>query len=226
MKAIILAAGKGTRMGDLSIVTPKPLLKVLGKTLLEHKLQSLPSYIDEVIIVVGHLKELIIETLGNQKEGKKITYVIQEELKGTGHSLSLCKDMLAGEEKFLVLMGDDIYSKKDIEMVAESSWAVLVSEVPSVKGKAEVILDEKGRIKSIQEKVPFERKGLICAGMYCIGPEIFEHPLVPISEKEFGLPQGIISLAHIFPVKPILATGWIQITEPSDLTRAEKLLGA
>ena len=50
--AVILAAGKGTRMGELSITTPKPMLKVLNKTLIEHKLDMMPDQIDEVIIVV------------------------------------------------------------------------------------------------------------------------------------------------------------------------------
>ena len=63
MKAVILAAGKGTRMGDLSLETPKPMLKVLGKTLLEHKLDSLPDVIDEVVITVGYLKDRIVDVL-------------------------------------------------------------------------------------------------------------------------------------------------------------------
>ena len=65
MFTVILAAGKGTRMGDLAKETPKPMLRVLGKTLLEHKLEMLPESITDVIIVVGYLKDKITEVIGN-----------------------------------------------------------------------------------------------------------------------------------------------------------------
>ena len=130
MKAVILAAGKGTRMGELSNETPKPMLKVLGKTLLEHKLDSLPSSMDEVILVVGHLKNKITDTLGENYQGRKITYVVQDELLGTAHSVFLCKENLINEEKFLVMMGDDIYSKEDMQECLDNTWSIGVREAP------------------------------------------------------------------------------------------------
>jgi bifunctional UDP-N-acetylglucosamine pyrophosphorylase/glucosamine-1-phosphate N-acetyltransferase len=224
MKAVILAAGKGTRMGNLSHTTPKPLLKVLGKTLLEHKLKSMPPEITEVVIVVGHLKELITGTLGNNHDGKKITYVVQDELRGTGHSLLLCKKELENEDRFLVMMGDDIYTKADMQNCLETPWSVLVFKHPSIKGKAEVMVNKEGIVSKIQEKVPEDRAGLVCAGMYSITPDIFKYPLVAISETEFGLPQTIVSAGNDFKIYPIVSENWIQITEPADLIRAEKLL--
>lgn len=224
MKAVILAAGKGTRMGNLSHSTPKPLLKVLGKTLLEHKLESLPEAISEVVIVVGHLKELIMETLGEEHAGKKISYVVQDELRGTGHSLFLCESELKNEAHFLVMMGDDIYTRSDMQACLDTPWSCVVFEYPSTKGKARVSLNEKGFIAHIQEKSPLNEKGLVCAGLYSVTPQIFTYPLVAISDTEFGLPQTIVSAGNEFNIQPIVSKNWIQITEPADLLTAEKLI--
>src|SRR3989344_3161993 len=149
MQAVILAAGKGTRMGDLTNGTPKPLLKVLGKTLLERKLDELPSKIDEIIIVVGYHGEQIIDSLGETYKDKKISYVWQKELKGTGHALWQAKDLLKG--RFLVLMGDDIYCKEDIDACLKEDWAVLVKEVKFLEAGGRVVLNSDGSLKDIIE---------------------------------------------------------------------------
>lgn len=63
MKAIILAAGEGTRLRPLTQTTPKPLLKIIGKTIIEHNLKHIAPYIDECIIVTKYLKDLFPTTL-------------------------------------------------------------------------------------------------------------------------------------------------------------------
>src|SRR3989338_8673122 len=102
MQAVILAAWLGTRMGQLTKDTPKPLLKIADKTLLEHNLTALPDEIDEVVLVVGYLDDQIRNFVGKKFLGKKITYVHQEKLRGTGHALSMCKGVV--RDRFLVLM--------------------------------------------------------------------------------------------------------------------------
>ncbi|MCL5436004.1 MAG: NTP transferase domain-containing protein, partial [Patescibacteria group bacterium] len=96
MQAVILAAGLGTRMGSLTKERPKPLLTIENRTLLEHNLLALPKEIDEVVLVVGYLKDQVMAAVGQEFLGKKIRYVVQEELLGTGHALSQCKDVLCG----------------------------------------------------------------------------------------------------------------------------------
>lgn len=224
MIAIILAAGKGTRMGELSITTPKPMLKVLGKTLIEHKLDMMPDVISEVIIVVGYLKDKITETLGHQYGRLKITYVLQDELLGTAHSLNVCKDKLLTEEKFLVMMGDDIYSKEDMESCLKESYSILIRETESLKGKAKVIFDNDGVIKDIIEKYPEDVQGFVCAGMYSLTPKYFDYPMVQIPGGEFGLPQTILSMKNDVNIKAVTANFWLQITAPEDLILAEQFL--
>lgn len=224
IKAVILAAGKGTRMGELSNGTPKPMLIVKGKTLLEHKLDMLPDEIGEVIIVVGHLKNKITEAIGDSYKGKKVTYVVQEELLGTAHSLSMCKDVLKDSEKFLVMMGDDIYCREDMEECLKYEWSILVREVDSLKGKAKVVFDTDGHIQEIIEKYPNDEMGYINAAMYSLTPKIFDYEMVRIPNGEFGLPQTILTAKDDIKIKAVQSRFWLQITSPEDLKIAETFL--
>src|SRR3989338_9615982 len=83
MQAVILAAGRGTRMEELTTAVPKPMLLVDGKTLLEHKLDALPDEIQEVVIIVGHLSDVIKMHYTSTYRGRTLTYVEQTELNGT-----------------------------------------------------------------------------------------------------------------------------------------------
>lgn len=224
MKAVIFAAGKGTRMRELSEDTPKPLLSVLGKTLLEHKLDSLPDVVEEVLIVVGHLKEKIINHLGENYNGRKITYVVQDELLGTAHCLFLCKEHLLKEDRFLVMMGDDIYCKDDMVECLQYDFSILIREVDSVFGKGKVIFDHAGRIKDIIERYPEKTPGFVCAGMYVLTPKIFDYDMVSIAGGEFGLPQTILSFKDEVEIKTVQSRFWLQITAPEDLGLAETFL--
>jgi len=222
MKAVILAAGKGTRMGKLSEETPKPMLKVLGKTLLEHKLDSLPESISEVLITVGYLKDKITSVIGDTYGRLKITYVEQKELLGTAHALWQCKDHLVNEEKFIVMMGDDIYSGDDMTECLEHTWSILIRETDSLKGKAKVVFDHSGHILEILEKYPEDEKGFICSGMYALTPEIFNEEMVAIPGGEYGLPQTILCAKDRRPIRVVQSRFWLQITAPEDLTMAEQ----
>src|SRR3989344_3109054 len=120
MKAVILCAGEGTRMRPLTFTTPKQLLKVGDKAVLEHIFHELPDQIDEVILVVKYLAGQIQDYFGEEFLGKKIHYVTQVSKDyGTWIGLNEAKHLL-GKEKFLVLLGDDILDKDSIEIIAAS----------------------------------------------------------------------------------------------------------
>ena len=102
MQAVILAAGRGTRMGGLTDTVPKPLLLVAGKSLLAHKLDALPSEVHEVIFVIGYQGQMIREEFGSEYGGRRVQYVEQEELNGTMGAVSLAKPLITG--RFIVIL--------------------------------------------------------------------------------------------------------------------------
>lgn len=225
MQAVILAAGRGTRMGKLTETLPKPMLEVNGKTLLEHKFDALPESVHEIILIVGYLKDVIIEKFGDSYQGKKLIYREQENIVGgTMDALLQAKEHLT--EKFLILMGDDIYSEADIRAVLAHEWALLVQRVPDTAVGGRIVSDVEGHVIDIIEGAPGE--GAVSTNMYVLDPRIFKHPAVPKASNstELGLPQTVLaaSKASGIPLNIVEATRWIQITNPEDIEKAEKLL--
>jgi MurNAc alpha-1-phosphate uridylyltransferase len=107
MRAMILAAGRGVRMGELTLHTPKPLLKVAGKYLIEHAIDQLvKANIKEIIINVSYLGTQIQEALGDGSAyGVAIQYSVEEERLETGGGIVKALPLL-GDEPFIVLSSD------------------------------------------------------------------------------------------------------------------------
>lgn len=237
MKLVIPAAGKGKRMGESSNHTPKPLLKYQGKSLIHHKLERLPKEIDQIIIIIGHLGEQIVEAIGQNYDNTAnggimvpITYIEQKDLLGTGHSLWQAKEAI-GDDSFFVLMGDDIYGKEDLEHMInlhkknDDAWVALVQDINEKMSAGKCIVDENGLLTEIVEDPEGKmEKSTMYTGGCLLTPEIFELPLVKISATEYGLPQTFIQEgrhAHGPNGKRNIyapqAKYWKRVTTPEDL---------
>ena len=226
MQVVILAAGRGMRMGKLTDDLPKPLLVVAGKTLLEHKFDILPNNVDEVILVVGYYGGKIQERFGGSYKDKRILYVEQEKIDGTAGALSRARSIL--RDSFLVLNGDDLYAKDDaVHCIAIDGWTMLVQETESVRS-GNVTIDADGKVLDIEEGDHSGRVGLTNTGMYALDTRIFDYPMVPKSEgsEEYGLPQTILAASQVghIPFSAVKATHWVQVTSPGDLEKAEEML--
>src|SRR3989338_1354344 len=147
MQVIILAAGRGTRFGKLTEKTPKSLLKVNGKPILEYTLSSLPSQIKEIHIVIGHLGNQIIGHFGNNYAGRKINYITSAELNGTGGAVWQARPFLK-KGWFLVLNGDDIYWKNELTaLVKNENWSTgLARTIPQNSSYFTFELDKKSNV--------------------------------------------------------------------------------
>ncbi|MCX6764023.1 MAG: sugar phosphate nucleotidyltransferase [Candidatus Moranbacteria bacterium] len=222
MQAVILAAGRGKRMKNLTNGKPKPMLSVNGVPVLEYKIQILPKSINEIIFVVGYCGEHIMNHFGKEFDGRRIRYVFQTRLNGTGGAMHLVKSIV--EDKFLVMMGDDLYHKRDIKKILKHNLAVLAREVedPSRFGVLET--NRRGYLESITEK-PKKAKGhLVNTGMYVLTKNFFNYDLVPIGGGEYGLPQTLATMSDKHPIKVLKATFWHPVTSPEDLAEAEKII--
>jgi bifunctional UDP-N-acetylglucosamine pyrophosphorylase/glucosamine-1-phosphate N-acetyltransferase len=233
MIAVILAAGRGTRMGALTNDTPKPMLSVHGKNLIERKLEVLPKEITKVIIVVGYLKESIISYFGDSWNGIAIQYIEQTVLSGTGGAIDLCKEQLQDEEQFMVLMGDDLYSQEDLQDIISSKYSILVAN-QGVEGRKkgwQVFFDDENMLTEIHQEVEAETSPYINAGAYSLGKEYFTEELYKMDNGEYSLPHTLVNLITRkksegvpLQVRVVVAKSWIQITSPESIVEAEKVL--
>lgn len=214
-------------MGDLCKDTPKPLLTVGEKSLLGHKLDVAASLSDSIAIVVSHMGDKIMDTIGTSWNGIPLTYCIQTEMKGTADALNCAKEFI-GNEPFLVLMGDDIYQDSDIQELISYEWAVLLydSENPSNEGKC--MLDEEGNLKEIIDdgkgRIP---QNLVYTGACVLQSEYFSWipEAVPFA-KEVGIPQTLAAHAHEKKIKAVITKKWHKINTPEELLRAhEDMIG-
>ncbi len=224
MKAIILAAGRGVRLRPYTHITPKPLLKINGKRIIDYTLNILPQEIDEVIIVIGHLKWRVKWHLGEKHGHKKITYIVQKDKKGTAHALYLCKPLLRKKERFLVLFGDNIYAKKDLERCLNYKLSILAKEIENPKDFGVLTFDKNRHLKEIIEKPSNPPTNLVNCGVFVLNRKIFNYRMEVISKKEFGLPQTIVKMAQDYPVKIIKASFWIPVGYSHDLKKAKEIL--
>lgn len=218
-----MAAGRGTRMRELTDHTPKPLLMVAGKTLLEHQLDIMPQEVDEVIIVIGYLGDMIKQKFGDEYDGIRLKYVEQKTLDGTGGALALAKPFL--KDSFIVTSADNIFDAEDVKEASCYPWAIVGFEVDDLGNAAKMVVDSSDRVVDILEVGHNDRSpGFLNTGLYCLDMRYFDYPPVPKApgSSEYGLPQTIV--ASGVDLHLVKAKFWIEITAPEDLKKAEEIL--
>lgn len=224
MKAVILAAGEGVRMRPLTLDAPKPLLKVNGRPIIDYILDSFPSEIDEVIIVVKYLGNQIKKYVGRKNRGRRVNYVTGSN-KGTAYSF-LATQRYLNNERFLVIYGDELTNSIDITNCLKKDLSILVfkPDKPDQSGMANLRKD--GTIATITEKPTRTNSRLAVDGVMVLNTDIFNY-IPEQTQGEFYLSTQISLFAHnhkLFPVK--IKRTIIGLSTPKDLTRAEKILKA
>jgi NDP-sugar pyrophosphorylase family protein len=161
MKALILAGGRGKRLGDLSENSNKCMLKVNGRHVIEFSLDhAVSAGVDEVVVVVGYRAEEIINHFGIAYKGKKLKYVIQTEQRGLVHAIECAAGALAGDD-FMLLLGDEIMkAPRHREMIEyfKKTGAFTVCGILKVQDRALIsktytlVKDDKDVISRLVEK--------------------------------------------------------------------------
>lgn len=211
MQVIILAGGRGSRMQELTLEKPKPLLDYQGQSLIKYKLQNLPKKTSEILIVTGYMGNLIREHLGSSFQNIPIKYIEQKELLGTGDAVFKCKEHIKND--FLVLMGDDIYNQQDLEKICQDeNWEILLYQSDDTAGNCII---ENNQLVTIEEIVKYENP--MWTGAAYLDKRLFNKNLVEISNGEFGLPQTFSQFINEIPIKISETKNWIRITSPDDL---------
>jgi len=226
-KAVILAAGKGTRMGTLTQGVPKPMLPVAGKPLLEHILEHLSKAgVRECGIITGYHHEIIEKYF--ERYPLRLEFIHQEVVNGTAGAAKLARGF-AGDDAFLLTYGDiwcepDDYRRvlQPVEEEPETAATLAVKYVDDpFQGAAVYVAD--GFIRNIIEKPP---KGTSSthwnsAGVYCFRPQVFEEiERVPLSARgEYELTSAIEQMIEGGEkIRAVELKGvWRDIGRPEDL---------
>jgi len=227
MKAIILAAGRGKRLKELTEEKPKVMCEVDGKPMLEHTLKKLAKAgITEAIIIVHYKKEHIINYFGDEFDGIALTYAKQEEMKGTGDAV-LTAEPYVDTDRFLVLAGDVVFEPDLIAKVTshDSDGVITVCRVddPSRFGVIEV---DNGSVTRIVEKSADPPTNLANASVYVFPQAIFvackKIPLSPRGEYEItDAIQMLIDDGYTFEYEVI--DKWIDVGVKEQLEEAQAL---
>lgn len=228
MKAIIFAAGEGTRLRPLTYEVPKPLLLVNDRPIIFRLINSLPSEVDEVFIVVDYLADKIIKQFKEREFLPMINFVTMDISKerGTWSALWQVKNIINDNEKFLVLNGDDLIEKTDLEkVVLENDWVIGYQKKnkPGEKYR-NILLGENGEIIGMPLAQPNDLMINVATGTYLLTKDVFALKPIKTASGEWGLPQTIEQEIGKRPIKGVEITSWQQINTIADLERVSQSL--
>ena len=242
MKAMILAAGKGTRVRPITYTTPKPMIPILQKPVMEFLLELLRQHgFDQIMVNVSHLAEEIESYFRDgQRFGVEIGYSFEGSIDDNGKLVGKAIGSAGGMRKiqdfktffddtFIVLCGDALI---DLDLTAAVKWhrekgsiaTIITKSVPreEVSSYGIVVTDDEGRIKEFQEKPAVEeaKSTNISTGIYIFEPEIFEH--IPSNvEYDIGgdLFPKLVEIGAPFYAKA-MDFEWVDIGKVPDYWRA------
>lgn len=225
MDAIILAAGKGTRLRPHTDTTPKPLLPVQGRPILDWIIGALPP-VDRLVVVVNYLAEQIEDYLRTQKHVRNWATVRQTEPRGTGDALMSCREAVSAE-RIMVLNGDDLIGRADLAALAAVPTGILAHPVDTPESYGILFCNRNGTLKQIIEKpMGLTPPQLANIGGYVFPKAVFNLTL-PLSPRgEYEITDAVAQLAasggfHVVEAKYWLPIGTVeqwQTAQMADVT--------
>ncbi len=229
-KAVLLAAGKGTRMRELTNELPKPMIPVRGKPILLHIVEGLRAAgVTHIQIVVGWRAEVVTEFFGDgAKFGVAVEYVTQVVQDGTGRVVELAKEF-AGADPFILSYGDILIDPSNYARLAALGDAEALVSVKHNPGEVSkggaVFVNERFELTDLREKPqPGEPTSpWYNAGVYSFRPSIFEFTakLEKSPRGEYELTDAVRALAQSGHRVPALElTGdWADVRDPEVLAQ-------
>jgi UDP-N-acetylglucosamine diphosphorylase / glucose-1-phosphate thymidylyltransferase / UDP-N-acetylgalactosamine diphosphorylase / glucosamine-1-phosphate N-acetyltransferase / galactosamine-1-phosphate N-acetyltransferase len=234
-KAVVLAAGRGTRMRELTAEVPKPMIDVRGKPVLEHIVEGLQhAGIRECLLVVGYRADAVQNFFG---EGSRynvgIQYATQKIQDGTGRVVDLGRDFV-GNSPFILSYGDILVDPSNYKRVANLpdnvEAIVTVTRGEDVSKGGAVFLNERMELLDLREKSQQDEptSPWYNAGLYAFRPSIFEFTakLRPSPRGEYELTDAIRDLAQSGKkVQALELIGeWADVRDPEILAKLNQQL--
>ena len=229
MKAIILAAGEGTRISPFSETRPISMIGVAGQTLLDNTFSLLKSAgINDIFVVVGHKQEKLIERIQEQSNnGLNLHYVEQKRKLGIGHALMQVKNKISPGEYFLLLYGDTLTAENIFSKVQQSfhSFKCPVASIclpPSNQMFGNVFLNARMEITKIVEKPKGNNLGnYVLSGVFILPASFFK--LLESSGKSMEK-----ALKKVVAEEGLRASmwedEWLDVVHPWEILTANKMI--
>ena len=232
-KAVLLAAGRGTRMRDLTEALPKPMLEVRGKPVLQHIIEGLrDNGLTSLLVVVGWRAEVAKEFFADgSKLGVKIDYQIQTVQDGTGRVVGLAQNFV-GADPFLLSYGDILIGPENYRRICDAlagaEAVISVKRSDDVSQGGAVFVSEKFELTDLREKPKPDEpiSPWYNAGVYAFRPSIFDYiaKLEPSPRGEYELTDAIRNLALSGKkVQAIeIAGDWADVRDPEILAQLNR----
>jgi len=239
-KAILLAAGRGRRLGTLTAHTPKPLITVAGVSILGRIIGSLASNgVSHFGVVTGYLGEQVAQACGEieRRAGLRIETFRQQVLDGTGGAILTAQGFIAGAERFVLGWGDVLMDPPSYASLIASSTdsgadlIMSVNRVDDPYAGAAVYADAKWRVTRLIEKPPrgSSATGWNNAGLFVARPILFDYVrrLTPSERGEIELPGAIAAMIEDgCQVRAVAVEGfWSDVGTAEALERARDHFG-
>lgn len=236
MKAVVLAAGEGTRLRPRTEDVPKPLIEVAGEPILSHVFDALlDAGITDAVVVVGYRKTRIIDRYGESYGGLDLEYAHQEDRDGLAHAVLAAEDYV--HEDFAVVNGDNVYAGNlsaalDRHAETDADVTLLTEHVNREEAKDGAVceLNEEGNVTALVEKPENPPSTLAPAAFYVLPPEAFAACRIvrPSARGEYELPDAIdILLYSGYRVETASFEGWrVNVNTQADVERAQRRLSA
>jgi dTDP-glucose pyrophosphorylase len=232
-KAVLLAAGKGTRMRELTAELPKPMVKVRNKPVLLHIIEGLQSAeVKDFLIVIGYRGDVVKEYFGDGTcFGLRIEYATQIVQDGTGRVVDLAREFVC-DGPFILSYGDILVDPANyrqlVNLPDDVSAIISVKKNEDVSKGGAVFFNEKFELTDLREK-PAAGEATspwYNAGVYAFRPDIFEYTarLQPSPRGEYELTDAIRELAQSgHKVKGLELTGdWADVRDPEILAELNR----
>jgi UDP-N-acetylglucosamine diphosphorylase / glucose-1-phosphate thymidylyltransferase / UDP-N-acetylgalactosamine diphosphorylase / glucosamine-1-phosphate N-acetyltransferase / galactosamine-1-phosphate N-acetyltransferase len=234
-KAVLLAAGRGTRMRDLTESLPKPMLEVRGKPVLQHIVDGLrDNGLTNLLIVVGWRADMVKDFFGDGSNfGVRIQYETQTVQDGTGRVVALARNFV-GDDSFLLSYGDILVAPRNYQhicdAIAEAAAVISVKRSDDVSQGGAVFVNEKFELVDLREKPKAGEptSPWYNAGIYAFRPSIFDYiaKLEPSPRGEYELTDAVRNLALAGEKVQALeiAGNWADVRDPEILAELNRKL--
>lgn len=232
-KALVLAAGMGTRLRPLTYSMPKHIIPLANQPIIYHIIKKMVNLgITDIGIIVGYKQDLVREAIGDGSQlGARIEYIVQNEPKGLAHAVKMGKDFV-GREPFMVFLGDNIFEDDLTHLMKryeeEKPDSIIVLKEVDEPQRFGIAILQDGRLLKVVEKPKDPPSNLAIAGVYIFDHRIFQaiDRLTPSWRGEYEITDAIEVLINLKLVVAgeVLQGKWLDTGKPSDLIEGNQFL--